>query len=305
MIAFFYLGWRSQEGGLSHGRRNRQQRRAGKTTKTTPSRRTAYRFHPSFRRRPPFPSSRVRWQPEGGLVTFPGSLCVSLLLRSRRCLRHRGELLEVEADDGVGEQLCVVHGVPLRHVHHVRLENHRPGLPALPRGELVDGGNGPVVPEAVLSADDGEAEHTPAVVDEVEALGAGARREAGYDADLAEAPRSELATAVTPVLEGAAPDEVLVDLGTVEPPDHRPDGGGRGPDPLGEDGGALSRADVVPMVGFDRGAQARILLRRQTRRSPSFCCRRSGRNSFAGLHGGIFLVVWLDGSKEAGEGSGT
>ncbi|PON94339.1 hypothetical protein TorRG33x02_098130, partial [Trema orientale] len=70
------------------------------------------------------------------------------------------------------------------------------------------------------------------VVEDLEALGAVVRREAGDDLDLAEGP--DVAVADDDV---AALDEVLVGLGVVEPPDDRPDGGDGGGDLL-DHGGA-------------------------------------------------------------------
>lgn len=171
------------------------------------------------------------------------------------------ELLEVEPDDGVGEEAGVVLGVAVGDVDDVGLEDEGADLV-----ELGDGGDGSVVAEAVLAAGDGEAEDAVGVVEEVEALGAGAGGEAGDDADLAEAAGAEVVAVVVVVgvgPEDAAADEVLVHLGAVEAADDGPDGGGRRVDALREEGGALARPHGVAVVRLHRRPHLRVLLRRQ------------------------------------------
>ncbi|KAG9456553.1 hypothetical protein H6P81_001061 [Aristolochia fimbriata] len=85
------------------------------------------------------------------------------------------------------------------------------GLP-----ELVDGGDGAVVLQAVLPADDAEAEHVVFVVEHLEPLRAGRRRKAGYDGDVPDGPHTAVPAHV------AALDEVLVPLRAVEAPHERP-----------------------------------------------------------------------------------
>jgi hypothetical protein len=65
----------------------------------------------------------------------------------RELLRGLGQRLEVALDDGVNEHAGVVGGVARRHVH-----DHSGGLRR--GGGRVDGGDGEVVVEPVLAADD-------------------------------------------------------------------------------------------------------------------------------------------------------
>ena len=77
---------------------------------------------------------------------------------------YGGELLEVELDDGVGEHARVLLRVPLGHVDDVGLDDDAVGA----RVELGDGGDGAVVAEAVVAADDAEAEDVAVVVQHLE-----------------------------------------------------------------------------------------------------------------------------------------
>jgi hypothetical protein len=63
-----------------------------------------------------------------------------------------GKRLEVALDDGVNEHAGVIGGVAHRHVHDVRLHDHSSGLRR--GGGRVDGGDGEVVVEPVLAADE-------------------------------------------------------------------------------------------------------------------------------------------------------
>lgn len=189
--------------------------------------------------------------------------------RRRRLLRCGGgvglgdglELLEVEPDDGVREEASVVLGVALGDVDDVRLEHDGadPGAPS----ELGDGGDGAVVAQAVLASGDGESEDPAGVVEEVEALGAGAGGEAGDDADLAEAAGAQDLAGVGVGAERAAADEVLVHLGAVKAADDGPHGCRRGVDALREERGALARAHGVAVVRVHRWQQLLVLRRRQ------------------------------------------
>ncbi|CAD5197164.1 unnamed protein product, partial [Musa acuminata subsp. malaccensis] len=142
--------------------------------------------------------------------------------------------LEIAPDDGVDEDARVLPGVPRRHVHHVRLHHHR-----APLGLRVEGCDGAVVGEAVLPADHPEAEHVALVVEDLEALPAGRRRQAGHDADLPKG--ADVTVAVDHV---AALHEVLVGLRLVEAAHHRPHHGHRRRDVLHQGRAAL--------VGFHR-----------------------------------------------------
>lgn len=205
------------------------------------------------------------------------------------CRRRRGgggvglgdglELLEVEPDDGVREEARVLLAVAVGDVDDVGLEDDGADLSRRGRGELGDGGDGPVVAQAVLAAGDGEAEGPARVVEEVEALGAGAGGEAGDDADLAEAAWAELVAGFGVRAERAAADEVLVHLGAVEAADDGPDGGWRRLDTLRDEGGALAWPHGVPVVRLHRGQQLRVLRGRQPkpRRYLRLGCRRRHR----------------------------
>ncbi|KAH0456070.1 hypothetical protein IEQ34_013977 [Dendrobium chrysotoxum] len=94
------------------------------------------------------------------------------------------------------------------------------------------------VTDAVLAADDGESGDPLFFVEYVEPLGAGARRKAGDDSNLAKAADANLAA----FHNGAAADKVFVYLRAVESANHRPDGRCRSPDPLRDQGGALTGA---------------------------------------------------------------
>lgn len=173
------------------------------------------------------------------------------------------ELLEVEPDDGVREEAGVLLAVAVGDVDDVGLEDDGADLGGRGRGELGDGGDGAVVAKAMLAAGDGEAEGPARVVQEVEALGAGAGGEAGDDADLAEATRAEVVAGLGVRAERAAADEVLVHLGAVEAADDGPDRGWRRLDTLRDEGGALAWPHGVPVVRLHRGQQLRVLRGRQ------------------------------------------
>ena len=89
--------------------------------------------------------------------------------------------------------------------------------------ELGDGGDGAVVAEAVIPADDAEAEDVAVVVEDLEALGAGGGREARHDGDLADAAHGGAVAGP----EVARLDEVLVPLRRGEPAHDGPHGGQR------------------------------------------------------------------------------
>jgi hypothetical protein len=130
-----------------------------------------------------------------------------------------GELLEVELDDGVGEHARVLLRVPLGDVDDVGLDDDAVG----PRLELGDGGDGAVVAEAVVAADDAEAQDVAVVVEDLEALGAGGGREARDDGDLADAADGGAVAG----LQVAGLDEVLVALRAGEAPHDGPHSGER------------------------------------------------------------------------------
>ena len=107
----------------------------------------------------------------------------------------------------------------------------------------MESGDGSVVREAVLTADDAEADDVALIVEDLESLGAVIRRKAGDDLDLAES--AYVAVADDDV---TALDEVLVSLGIVESPDDRPDRGDRCGDLLDHSGARLVRSNLVRVV---------------------------------------------------------
>ncbi|CAL9180009.1 unnamed protein product, partial [Musa hybrid cultivar] len=174
------------------------------------------------------------WKPweawESNLLCFPRA--------PGQVLDGARQRMEVATDDGVDEDARVLPSIPCRHVHHVRLHHHRAVVPL-----RVEGGHRTVVGEAVLPADHPEAEHVTFVVQDLQALAAGGRRQAGHDADLPQRP--DVAVAVDHV---AALHEVLVGLRLVEAPNHRPHRGNRRRDVLHQGRAALVGPNRVLVV---------------------------------------------------------
>ncbi|CAI8608040.1 unnamed protein product [Vicia faba] len=108
-------------------------------------------------------------------------------------------------------------------VERVRFKNNRPDL-AVTVIKAVNGGNRTAVSQPVFSAGDTESGDAAFVIENVESLGAGFRRETGDDIDVSGATDFHLEA----VLERAAFDEVFVDLRFVEAVDDGPDGFGSG-----------------------------------------------------------------------------
>lgn len=107
----------------------------------------------------------------------------------------------------------------------------------------MEGGDGAVVREAVLAADDAYAEDVPLLVQDLQPLGAALRRQSGDDPNLPEGPHVAVSDD-----DVAALHEVLVNLRLVEAADHRPDGRDWGDHLLHHGGAALVRADGVGVV---------------------------------------------------------
>ncbi|CAD5172561.1 unnamed protein product [Musa acuminata subsp. malaccensis] len=174
------------------------------------------------------------WKPweawESNLLCFPRA--------PGQVLDGARQRMEVATDDGVDEDARVLPSIPCRHVHHVRLHHHRAVVPL-----RVEAGHRTVVGEAVLPADHPEAEHVTFVVQDLQALAAGGRRQAGHDADLPQRP--DVAVAVDHV---AALHEVLVGLRLVEAPNHRPHCGNRRRDVLHQGRAALVGPNRVLVV---------------------------------------------------------
>jgi len=107
----------------------------------------------------------------------------------------------------------------------------------------VESGDGAVVGEAVVPADDAEADDVALVVEDLEALGAPRCGEAGDDVDFPERP--DVAVASNDV---TALHEVLVGLRVVKAPHDGPHGGHRGGDLLHHCRAALVFSHRVTVV---------------------------------------------------------
>ena len=160
---------------------------------------------------------------------------------------HLSQGLQIAPYDCVHENASLFFSVTGRYVNHVRLDDNCPSVASV----AVERGDGPVVPEAVVAADDAEAHDVALVVEDLEALGARHGGKPGDHAHLAEG--ADMNAAVTPGASCgdhvAALYEVLVGLRVVEAPHHRPHGGDRRVDRLDHEGAALvgpHRVSVVP-----------------------------------------------------------
>lgn len=139
----------------------------------------------------------------------------------------RRKLLKIKLHNGISKKTRILFGVTFRNINYIRFKNNRLDLTVI---KTVNGGNRTVVSQAVFAAGDTESGDTLFVVENVESLGAGCRRETGDDIDVSGATDFHLET----VFERAAFDEVFVDLRFVEAADDRPDGFGRRVDSLSE-----------------------------------------------------------------------
>lgn len=146
----------------------------------------------------------------------------------------------------------------------------------------MESGDGAVVVEAVVAADDAEAEHVSLVVENIEALGAGDGRHAGHHADLAES-ADGAAVADDDV---AALQEMLVRLRVVEAADQGPHGLQRGCDLLHHRRAALvrpHRVDVVLQQAVRHQHRHRRRPRRQRLLADAHRCRDSGGEVVVGV----------------------
>ncbi|GFP96834.1 abscisic acid receptor pyl6, partial [Phtheirospermum japonicum] len=130
--------------------------------------------------------------------------------------------------------------VLLRHIHNVRFYHNRPITVRM------EGGDRPVVTQAVLAADHAEAHHVLLVVQDLEPLGAARRRQAGDHAHLPET--AHVAVADDDV---AAPEEDLVGLRLVEASHDGPHGVHRRSDRLHRRRAALVGRQRVGVVVHD------------------------------------------------------
>lgn len=185
-------------------------------------------------------------------------------LTNQSSLRDRLELLQIQPHHRIGEHPRILLRIALRDIDGIGFQNDGPDLPIFPV-HLPDGSDRPVVPEAVLAADDAETGDSAVVVEDVESLGAGVCGEAGDDVHLPQAPDGHLAG-----LEAAGLDEVLVELGLVESAGHGPDPVRGRVDSLGEDRVALARGHGVRVVGVDDRLQELEFSSGQTRRDLGF-----------------------------------
>lgn len=102
-----------------------------------------------------------------GIVTYieyiysPGqSLFLFVVLRGHS-LRDLSQRLQIASHYRVDEDAGLFLGVTLRDVHLVRFDDERPGF------DGVQGSDGTVVPQAMISADDAEAEDVLLVIQDV------------------------------------------------------------------------------------------------------------------------------------------
>lgn len=165
------------------------------------------------------------------------------------------EFLKVKLNDSVNKHLSINTGVSFGYVDDVRLQHNGVNLTVVGSLELVDGGDGAIVVEAVLAADDAEAEEVVVVVEDLEALGAGGGGEARHDGDLADAADAAVAGAHV-----AALDEVLVLLRVLEAPDEGPHRVCRRVDALRYDGAADFRGRFELVVRVDDAFEFREFL---------------------------------------------
>lgn len=107
----------------------------------------------------------------------------------------------------------------------------------------MEGGDGPVIVEAVVPTDNSETDDVAIVVEDLEALGAGLGGETRHHLDLAE--RAHVPVAVDHV---AALEEVLVCLRVVKAAHHGPDSGDGRVDGLHHGRAALLGRDRVGVV---------------------------------------------------------
>jgi len=141
------------------------------------------------------------------------------------------EFLKVKLHHSVHKHLRIHSSVPFGNVHDVGFQHN--GVNLTVPVELVHGRHGAVVMEPVLAADHAEAEQVVVVVENLEALGAGGRREARNDGDLPDAADAAVAWAHV-----AALDEVLVLLRIIEASNQGPHRVRRSLDTLRYDRGA-------------------------------------------------------------------
>ncbi|KAL7112218.1 hypothetical protein ACP275_05G138300 [Erythranthe tilingii] len=174
------------------------------------------------------------------------------------CYRHYTEFLEIQFHHRVSKHFRIFPGVALRYIHNIRFHHNRVNFFSAVFDQLVDRSHRPVVAQAVLAADDPEAEHVALVVEDLQPLGGGGGGEAGDHRQLADAAHAAVAD------EAAALDEVLVGLGVVEAADQRPHRLRRRVDPLRDEGCAGVGQCVEQVVGADDVLQLRVFLRRQT-----------------------------------------
>ena len=165
------------------------------------------------------------------------------------------EFLKVKFDDSVNKHLSIDTGVSFGYVDDVRFQNNGVNLTVVGVLELVDGGDGAVVVEAVFAADDAEAEEVLVVVEDLEALGAGGGGEARDDGDFTDAADAAVAGAHV-----AALDEVLVLLRVLEAPDEGPHRVCRRVDALRYDGAADFRGRFELVVRVDDAFEFREFL---------------------------------------------
>jgi len=106
------------------------------------------------------------------------------------------------------------------HIDHVGFDHNGTGYPIYK--PLVQSGDGSIIVEPGIAPDDAEAQNMLLLVQNVQSLSDGGRRETGNDSNVSEATNPELPT------HEAIADEFLIDLRLVESPNQRPNNAYRG-----------------------------------------------------------------------------
>jgi len=101
------------------------------------------------------------------------------------------------------------------YIDHVGFDHNSAGFPIYK--PLVQSSYGSIVAQPVITSHDAEAQNMPLLVQNLQSLCAGGRRETGNDSNLSQAADLEIPT------HEAISDKVLIDLRLVESPNQRPD----------------------------------------------------------------------------------
>jgi len=187
-------------------------------------------------------ASVLRSIDQGSIPTTPGQV-----------LGDVSQRLQITFNNGIHEQARIVGAIPFRHVHNIRFDHQRPGLP-VHIADFMESGVGTIVFQAVVSSHDSEAQNVAIVVQNLEPLGAALCWKPRHHANLSRAPHGTVAP------HGAATDEMLVRLRFVETPHNGPDVLHRCPNPLDDHGTAPAVANRMIVISSHHVPQAFIFL---------------------------------------------